>query len=81
MEKRRVILAKFHAAIQLHGYINVSGGVLTSINEKITPEAFATDIGVYIPLSNGNECFVGYPNVQYMIIEGQKQKAKASKAE
>lgn len=68
MEKRKVKLARFHDAIQLIGYINTSGGVITSAHEKDFPDMYKTDVGIFIPVKDGIEVFVSLANVPYALI-------------
>ena len=68
MEKKKVKLARFHDAIQLIGYTNISGGVVTSAHEKDFPDMYKTDVGIFIPVKDGIEVFVSLANVPYALI-------------
>jgi len=79
MEKRKVKLAKFHDAIQLIGYTNTSGGVITNAHEKDFPDMYKTDVGIFIPVKGGLEVFVSLANVPYALIYPETIKEETTK--
>jgi len=79
MEKRKVKVARFHDAIQLIGYTNTSGGVITSAHEKDFPDMYKTDVGIFIPVKDGLEVFVSLANVPYALIYQEPIKEETTK--